>query len=168
MALLDSPISGPGTLETSGKGVRTLITAATAQSYGVMTDKNKTWPAIVFNQYGRGRSILYAFDLLFAPDHTQAAALLITGLNHVRPLERQPLALAGLPVRIRVTNASEPVDIKVIETIPSNTTAAWINPVTELLDNTLIWFTSLGAARRPRGRIANCAEAPAPARNRNR
>ena len=146
--LLDSPISNEGTLETAGKAVLTVIAGTTAQSYAALNDKHKSYPAIVFNEYGRGKAILYAFDLLASPDQAKRAALLINSINHVRPAEQQPLALESIPVRIKLDNLPEPADVRVKEYLPDSTTADSVAPASQVTDNTITWTKSLEAGEK--------------------
>ncbi len=148
ITLTDSPISNVSTIETRGKDIVSIITATTAQSFGYVTDKRNTYPAIVFNQYGRGRVITYTFDLLSSPEKVQAAALLINSLNFIRPAEHHVRALDSAPVRITLNNSSEPADIKMIENLPDKISTDTITPQGTQKDNTITWLKSLGGTEK--------------------
>jgi hypothetical protein len=143
--LLDSPISNEGALENVGRGVRAHLTSPAAQSFGSLLDKRELYPAIIFNQYEKGRTLLFTFDLLSAPDQARAAALLLNGLNFVRPLKKPFEAPGNRPVRIIAANSAEPVDIQVKETIPPDTTADSLVPLAPVIDNTMTWLAALPA-----------------------
>ncbi len=143
--LLDSPISNEGTLRTTGKGLITKLTTTTAESYAVVNDKHRSYPAIVHNTYGRGNAVLFAFDLLSASDKAMAAALLINSINHVRPLDRAPGALASLPIRIKLDNSIEPAEIRIVEYLPEMSMADGIFPEARMIDNTITWDSSIKA-----------------------
>ncbi len=139
ITLLDSPISNEGTLDIADSALVTAITSTTAQPYATMTDRNKTYPAIVYNAYGRGRAILFAFDLLAAQDRAKAAALLINGINQVHPVNKNPIALGSMPIRIKLDNSTEPADVRVKEYLPDPTTADAITPVVPVIDGAIAW-----------------------------
>ncbi len=148
VTLLNSPISSEGNFETEGRSIVTAITTTSAQSYATMIDKHKTYPAIVYNEYGRGRTLFYAFDLLSALDEAKAAALLIDSVNHVRPDEQEPFAHGSMPIRIKLDNSTEPVDVRVQEYLPDATTADTIMPVTPVIDGILTWDRSIKAGEK--------------------
>ncbi|KAF0143498.1 MAG: hypothetical protein FD156_2564 [Nitrospirae bacterium] len=137
--LVESPISASRTINSSGKGVISTITSNTAQSFGYVIDKRNTFDSIVSNQYGRGKTILYNFDLLYTTDHSLLTDLISNSLNYVKPIEQHPSALDSMPVKISVDNSTEPVDIKLIETIPAGTSADSISPNASVTGNTITW-----------------------------
>jgi Tol biopolymer transport system component len=146
--LIESPISSEGTIQVSGKNVVASVTSDTAQAFGTVTDKNDAYPAVVSNQYGRGRSVLFTFDLLASPDQAQAAALLAGSINHVRPREHFSHALDSAPVRIVLRNAAEQVDVRVIEALPAGATAEAITPEAAYQDDVITYQGTLGANER--------------------
>jgi hypothetical protein len=148
ITLLESPISTEGTLQTIGKSVISTLTSTTAQVYGSVVDKKEVYPAVIFNQYERGKVLLYTFDLLNAGDQPLASALLIESINFVRPTEQTPRALGSAPVRITVTNSTEPVEMKVIETLPYGATVDTVVPRVTPVDDTLTWRKSMAASER--------------------
>lgn len=145
VTLLESPISQKGTIQSRGKNAVATINSNTSQIFGYVIDKNNTYPSIVFNQYGRGRTILYNFDLLYGGDQSKVADLILNSLNYVKPQEYHIKAFDSLPVRIKITNSTEPVDLRIIETIPSGTGADTVFPESIQTENTITWQKSLSS-----------------------
>jgi hypothetical protein len=143
--LTESPISSEGTLKCNGKNVVATINSDTAESFGYVVDKHNTYDSIIFNQYKRGKVILYNFDLLSVTDQSQVKSLISNSLSHVMPVERYIRALDSVPLDISLKNSTEPVDVKVIETIPDKTTADTIYPQASQTDNTITWQKYLNA-----------------------
>jgi len=145
--LKQSLISDAGTLQTTidEKAVRTEITSSAAQTFGYINEKKKTYPVIVYNQYGRGKVILFSFDLLNSPDQNKVKELVINSIKAVAPTEHYTRALSDAPVKITLQNASEPVDLKVTETLPVDVAADNITPDATQTSNTIQWSLSLSA-----------------------
>src|SRR5574341_267152 len=143
--LLSSPICADGTLQTTGKSVVSTVAAEDARVFGTAVDKHNTCPSIIFNQYERGKVLLYTFDLLNAADQSLASALLVESLNFVRPAAQTPKALGNVPIRITLTNSTEPVEVKVVESLPAGAAADTIVPGATPVDNTLTWQKSMAA-----------------------
>jgi hypothetical protein len=141
--LQSGPISAEAALQTIGKSVVSAVTATSAQVLGTVADKQDTYPAIIFNQYDRGKVLLYTFDLLNTSDQALASALLVESLNFVRPGEGTPRPLKDMPIRITVRNSTEPVDVKVTEIIPAGATTDTVVPTAAAADGTLTWQKSL-------------------------
>jgi hypothetical protein len=143
--ITESEISSATTLKSKGKAVKTTITSTEAQSWGYVNDKKETYPLIVYNQYGKGKAILFSFDLLSSEDQSKTSSLIINSINYVNPSEHSTRALADEPISINIQNSTEPVDIKVTETLPDNTTADSINPSATESNNTIEWQISLSS-----------------------
>ncbi|MBM4146703.1 MAG: hypothetical protein FJ240_10620 [Nitrospira sp.] len=143
--LTESPISAPSTLQTADKDIKTTITSPTARSLGYVIDKNSTYPVIVLNQYGRGKVILFSFDLLKCTDRQKVKDLIINSIRYVTPTEYNTRALGDTRISINIRNSTEPVDIKVTETIPANTGVDFIAPPATQTENTIQWQLSLGS-----------------------
>ncbi len=141
--LTESPISSEGTLQCNGKNVVATINSGTAESFGYVVDKHDTYTSIVFNQYKRGRVILYNFDLLYTADQLQVKSLISNSLSYIMPVERYIRALDSVPLNISLKNSAEAVDVKIIETIPDKTTADTIYPQASQTDDTITWLKSL-------------------------
>lgn len=137
--LIESPISSVSTINSLGKGVVSTITSDTAQSLGYVMDKRSAFDSIIANQYGRGKTILYNFDILYITDSIRLESLILNSLNYVKPTEQYPSALESMPLKINVDNSTEPVDIKLIETMPAGTTADSISPNASVIENTITW-----------------------------
>lgn len=145
--LEESPISSAGTLQMNKKtmAVRTEIISPTAHSFGTFADGHKSYPAIVSNQYGKGKVILFNFDLLNCLDQTKVASLLINAINYVKPDEYHAKTSGSVPINIKINNSSEPVDIKLTETLPANTSADSVYPQGDLTGNIITWQKTLNA-----------------------
>ncbi len=148
ITLQESPVSIEGSLRATGKSIVSAITSTTAQMFGSVLDKKDVYPAVVFNQYERGKVLLYTFDLLNADDQSLASALLIESLNFVRPAAQTSSALGSAPIRITVTNSTEPVEMKMIESLPYGATVDTVVPRVTPVDDTLTWQKSMTANER--------------------
>ena len=147
VTLVLSPISDGGTLATDAdsKIVRVEQTSSTTQIIGYVQDRKAVLPAILFNQYGNGKALLYGFDLLASPEKAQVAELVVKSISFVHPQDRTSGILSGIPIGIRVTAMDEPVDIRVQETLPADATAAAIRPPATPVGQTITWELSLAA-----------------------
>jgi hypothetical protein len=96
----ESQISGEYILQNSGKAIDTTLIAETAEALGYVTDKNKTYPVIVSNDYGRGKVILYTFDLLNNIDQAKVTGLLGNSISYVKPAEHYLMPFDSALVRI--------------------------------------------------------------------
>ncbi len=143
--LESSFISNEGELKLLGKAIVATISAETAQAYGTVMDKQQMVPVIISNQYGKGRSLLYTFDLLNSSDQTQAAALMVNSINHVRPLEHSARAMDSVPLQTGVKNSSEPVTVRIIETVPADTTADSIVPEGIAMEGSIAWQKTIAS-----------------------
>lgn len=141
--LTGSEISETATLLSKGKAVKTTITSTKARSLGYVNDKKETYPAIVSNQYGRGKTILFSFDILNSTDQSKVSSLIINSINYVAPSEHYTRALADEPINITIQNSTEPAEVKITETLPDNTTVDSINPSATQGNNTIQWQLSL-------------------------
>lgn len=130
-----SLISQGTELQMAGKSVVSIITSTAAQTYATVADNKDVHPAIVFNQYGRGKALFYTFDLLNSPDQATASAVMVASLNLVNPQDRAPRALDNLPVRITIKNSPEPADVRLVELFPSGTSVDTIVPAPVSADN---------------------------------
>ncbi len=148
ITLVPSPISDGGTLQIDGerKVVRAEKVSPTTQILGYVEDGKDIQPVILFNQYGRGKAILFGFDLLNCPDHAMAAELVLNSINYVKPDTHPTTALDSVPVRIRVSNSAEAGDIRVTETLPSGMVADTIVPDAIQGEGVMTWEKSLGSA----------------------
>jgi hypothetical protein len=142
VSLVSSPISNEGAFQMAGKAIVATTTTETAQTYGSVTDRQESIPVVIGNQYGRGKVILYAFDVLRSPDQARVSALLVGSLNQVRPTEHYVRALDSVPIRTGLTSSTT-VDVTVVETIPDTTFADTIMPQAASQNNTITWSSIL-------------------------
>lgn len=148
VTLAESPLGPAGTFQTTGKTVVATITSSIAKVFGTVTDKRGQFPAVVYNEYGRGRALLFTFDLVNSPDGAKAADLLLSSLSLVKPKEHYLRPLDSVPVKIEVNNSTEPFGLEVDETIPPTTTADTITPVGALTGNVITWRQYLAASEK--------------------
>lgn len=144
--LLESPLVGQGSLQSSGKPVVIGdVLADSAKVFGQVDDKHNIYPAIVYNSYGDGRVILYAFDLLASPDKGKVSELLTNSLALLKPKPHDSRALESIPVRISVSAMIEPIELMLKENIPTGAIADSIVPFAARTGSTFSWLQSLGA-----------------------
>jgi len=147
--LFESPIGDEETLQGSGKPVVIgEILANTVQVFGQVNDKHNLYPALVFNEYGNGKVILYTFDLLGSPDKEKVAALIGNSITMLKPERHIVRALDSLRMKISANNSTEPFGILVTEAIPVGTTTDTIVPQGVTAENTIMWQEYLGASSR--------------------
>lgn len=143
--LVESLIGGEDTLQGSGKPVVIgEILANTVQVFGQVDDKHNIYPALVFNEYGNGKVVLYTFDLLGCPEKEKVGDLLGSSLMLLKPGQHTIRALDTLPIRITVSGSTEPIGILVRETIPIGGVADSIVPLAAATDTTITWSQDLG------------------------
>jgi hypothetical protein len=145
VTLTESPFSKAATFPSSGKTVIAKVTSATAKVYGTVTDKRGLYPAVIFNEYGRGKVMLFTFDLLAIADHAKRAELLASALALVNPSAHYLRPLDTVPLTTRIKNTTEPVGLDVTETIPKETTADLPTPPGASSGNLITWRQYLGA-----------------------
>jgi len=143
--LFKSPISGEDTLQSRGKNVVANLASDTADIYGNVVDKRNTFPSIVFNEYERGKSLLYNFDLLYGTDQARVKGLIENSISLVKPSEYYPKALDSVPIEIKVKNVFGESNLEVKETLPDGTLASGIYPEAAGEDNTIIWRKIFGS-----------------------
>jgi Tol biopolymer transport system component/flagellar hook assembly protein FlgD/fibronectin type 3 domain-containing protein len=145
--LVRGPISDMGTLKTSGSEhvSRAGIAAGTAQALGYVVEREMTYPVIVSNNYGRGKVIFFGVDLPRSPERVKAEELFRNAVGYVVQNQDSHGALDSVPVRIRLTNAAEPVNLKITESIPPGTAADTISPQAIRSGSAFVWRKDLGA-----------------------
>lgn len=146
LVLPESPLGQADTLQTVGKTAVALVTSPAAAVYGTLTDRKGQYPAIVYNEYGRGKALLFTFDLFSLPDKAKASELLANSLSLVKPKEHYLRAQESVPVRIEVANSTEPFDLELIERIPQTTTADLTAPKGSISGNVISWHQQLDAS----------------------
>jgi hypothetical protein len=150
VTMAPSPLGEAGTILFGGH--RNLVDmkalSPTSQVLGYREDDDGVRPVILFNRYGRGKALVFGFDLLNCPDQAIAGDLLVNAINYVKPDTYFPRASGSLPVRIEVSNSTEPVDVAVTETIPQGAAADSILPPATMTGNTIPWRASLQASEK--------------------
>jgi PHD/YefM family antitoxin component YafN of YafNO toxin-antitoxin module len=147
ITFLESPIGSAGTMQGSGKPVVIgEVVADTARIFGQVDDKHNLYPALIFNEYGAGKVVLYTFDLLGSPDKQKVADLLSNSIALLKPEQHRVRALGSVPVRVVVANSTEPFVLQVTETIPAGTTADTVTPQGTATDTTIAWQQYLEAS----------------------
>jgi hypothetical protein len=145
--LLESPLGSGGTLQHSGKPVVIgEIRSNTAQIFGQVDDKHNLYPAIAFNEYGRGKVVLFTFDLLGSPDKEKVSGLIGNSLKLLKPELHDVRSLESVPVRINISGSTETIGLLVRETIPAGTAVDTIIPRGTATDTTVTWVQDLGAS----------------------
>jgi hypothetical protein len=117
------PVLPVGTLNSVGRALKIELTTGHAKAVFPSAGNS---PAIVLNQYGLGRSALFAFDLvgtLMAHKSGADDALMQAGFGWLLP----PLPAVSSPgeyvvVRTRVANLALPVDVRVTLNAPTGAT----------------------------------------------
>jgi len=144
----EGPLGTPGTLQTAGKTAVTTITSGTAKILGTVADKHGRMPAIIHNEYGRGKALLMTFNLADSPDGAKAADLLAKALHLLKPQEHYLRPLCSVPVTIQIGNSTESFGIEVEETIPASATVDTITPPVDPVEGTITWRQYLGSSER--------------------
>lgn len=114
--------------------------------FGQVADKHNLYPAITFNEYGRGKVILYTFDLLASPVKEKVVALLGNSISLLKTDRQNVRALESLPMRITVSSSTEPLGLLVREILPAGTAADTIVPQGAVMDTAIIWLRNLAAS----------------------
>ncbi|MFN8005436.1 MAG: RHS repeat-associated core domain-containing protein, partial [Terriglobia bacterium] len=143
VSFVQSELGGTMTLRSSGKAVKTALTSSAAKGLGTVKDKKESYPVVVSSQYGRGKTVLFAFDLLASSDQGTVSSLLTNALGFVAPSEPQVRALGEVPLLITLQNSAEPADVQVTETVPSDTGVESIVPDAAQTGSGMEWSSAL-------------------------
>ncbi|HEY6871727.1 MAG TPA: Ig-like domain-containing protein [Geobacteraceae bacterium] len=146
VTLVASPLSETTIMRSSGKAVVADVVADTAAVYGYVNDKGGQVPALIFNQYGNGKAVLYSYDLMNSPDRQKVAGLIANSITLLRPQRHNVRALDSVPIDITVSNSTAPVGLEVAETLPAGTTADTIVPQGTMANDTITWQQSLASS----------------------
>ncbi|MCL4517009.1 MAG: Ig-like domain repeat protein [Firmicutes bacterium] len=119
---------------------------------GSVAEKKETYPAAVLSGYGQGKAVLFAFDLGTTRQESGAdlAELLQSAIHYVTPSQLPEEFFVGdvLPVETRIKNLGVPVNLRVVETVPIDSTI--LQPLQGKVDQAgLFWesFLDTGVAR---------------------
>lgn len=140
--LAQSPLTAPVMLQSSGKCVVGSVVAGTASVFGYADDRRGQVPAVVYNEYGEGRAVLFTFDLLNSSNKADAAQLLGDAVKLVTP-DRKAHALGTVPIEITVANSTEPVRLRIKETFPAEAVARDITPEGAVTEAAITWLQDL-------------------------
>lgn len=139
VGLMESPICREGTFRSRGKSVVANITSGKAQIFGHESDRHEDHPAVIYTEYGRGKVILFNFNLLNTDELGKAKELLMNSIDYVKPSGSYLTALGSVPITINLNNSTEPVDVQVMETLPYGSTVDSISPSALQTDGTITW-----------------------------
>ncbi|KAF0220892.1 MAG: fibronectin I domain-containing [Geobacteraceae bacterium] len=133
---------------SSGKPVQANIVTASARACGYVSDRHDRYPAVVYNEYGKGKVLLYTFNILSSLDTMKATELLKSAISRVKPEGRAVRALGSVPVRIEVVNSTEPLGLRVVEGFPPTSTVDTPKPEGTISGQQVTWerFLDGGAA----------------------
>ena len=139
----ESLLSTSGTLQSSGKSVVGSIVSGSAIPLGYLADKQDQHPAVIYNEYGDGKVILFTFDLLASADKEKVAELLGDAITYFKPELHKVRALGRIPVAIGVVNSTEPIGLRITETVPAGSSADTASPDGEVAGHTITWLQEL-------------------------
>jgi len=144
--LTDSPVSFAGTLHAGGRAVRAEVASDSAEVFGYLEDRHGEHPAVIYNEYGRGKTVLFTFDLLNSDDQYKVEELLLGAIEHVKPAEHYIRAFGSVPVKITVRNSTGAVELEVTETLPYGVGADTFRPgAAGVTDDSVTWRKTLQA-----------------------
>lgn len=160
VTVIESPLGPAETIQSRGKSVVGWIIADSAIELGYVSDKRSRYPfvvfnlhggdkrsrypSVVFNRYGGGKVALFTFDLLNSYDREKAAGLLGDAITFVKPERHKVRALESVPIKIAVGNSTEPIEVRITETIPVGTRADIVTPEGTASDTAITWQQYLG------------------------
>jgi hypothetical protein len=126
---VSGPIFAPGTLGSSGRPLRLDLTTGVAQAVFVASPSR---PAIVTNQYGLGRGILFAYDLvgtLMTQPSSALNDLVSAAIGWVTPASVAVSEARGYTVlRAKITNVGIGASLKATFTPPAGATVLGTAP----------------------------------------
>lgn len=144
---------GSQQLGVVGNGLKLLVNGGQAVANFAGPGKYATGPAIITNNYGLGRSIMFGFDLVTS---LRAQALwqpvLGTGLQYVLPAQTTSTSSistltpgALLPIQTSITNQGPATGVQVKMTLPISSVAVGSSPtaVLDAVNRTAAWTFDL-------------------------
>ncbi len=119
--IIENPITQPSILTIAGKVDRLKVTGDKTIVIGTVTEKGKTYPAIILNPYGEGSAIIFAFD---SGESAKAygstvpyGSLLSNAITYMAPKKTNPLPGYPIGVEIGLKSLGPAFDIRVKEAI---------------------------------------------------
>lgn len=116
--LSQSPLSLPGTVNISGKVERLIIQSAQAVTAGTIMEDNYSHPALVLNPYGKGKTVIFAFDPAESAKINGTAPyvqLLGNAVLYAAQQEIKPVPGWTLPVEIDIKPIGADFNLKAVE-----------------------------------------------------
>jgi len=130
--LVDSPVSAAGTLKTQGEALRIEAAEGATVAGWIKAGKGKdgkckdeSYPAIVLNEYGTGKTVYCAFDIAASLDsqsHDRLSEILKNSIHYVHKiLQADSFApYHGIPVEINLNSTGSVLNLRITETYPSD------------------------------------------------
>ena len=119
LTLLESPFTEPGTLSIGGKVQKLEVESEEAIIAGTVEDRGRTYPGIILNPYGRGRVVVFAFDIGESAEETGQTSpytgLLQNVAGYVTPVEAEAVAGTPLAMGTGFKSLGTEFDLKVVE-----------------------------------------------------
>ncbi len=135
LTLLESPITQPGLLATSGTVQKLQLISDHALVGATVEEKGKSSPALVINRYGEGDVILFSFDV--------QAPLLQKAIEYGTPDRVDAIAGTPLPMGITLKSVGAPFDLRVTETTEPVLSVLFANPTATLEQQRIVWQFNL-------------------------
>ncbi|MCK4665775.1 hypothetical protein KAU33_03455, partial [Candidatus Dependentiae bacterium] len=103
-------------------------------------------PAVVLNDYGKGKAVYLPFDLFYNLTEANLAKLseLLKGsIEYVKPQEVQIIPGGIIPLQIRVKSLVVPLTVKVTEEVPGGVEIIQVFQDGDIDNNSIIWQFNL-------------------------
>ncbi|MFC1848936.1 hypothetical protein ACFL27_01895 [candidate division CSSED10-310 bacterium] len=158
VAIEDSPITNAETITVEGKKSATnakLIDGTSIAEFinekGMASKKpNKPQPALVTNDYGQGKSVLFNFELYMVSESYQPyiKQTLVDVINYVNPDQAVIIPGGSIGIRIIVANQSIFDQWRLMETVDTALTIINADHNGTIIDHSILWefFLSSGNA----------------------
>jgi hypothetical protein len=148
---ISGPDFEPQRLQSIGRVAKVVLAGGTQQGAFDGRTPNANGPAIVSHVYGRGRAVLFAFDLVIGLAETPPwEEVLGSALHYVQPRAAGGVAPgAFLPFKTSISNLAKAVDLTVKSQLPAGAKVAATTPaaVVDAAHGTVEWHVSLAEAQ---------------------
>ncbi|MBI4746440.1 MAG: hypothetical protein HY786_07870, partial [Deltaproteobacteria bacterium] len=147
LTLMESSITQPGTLSITGKAQKLEIKSGNAVTAGVTEEKGKPYPMIIINRYGKGKVVLFAFDISASAEKYGSslyAGLMGDAVNYSAPEEALMLPSYPAAIEISLTSLDGDFDLKVKEK-PSTNGILLTYPAAVTSEDSIAWEFKLTA-----------------------